>query len=446
MRPSLLYLTPGLVFLYWAAVHSLLASRTRTYHVLIWSMLTIFFTATGDLILADLVKSEAISVLVIQLMTPAIIPFNCIYFAHLSGSYKHRPYQTLWVVLPAMLFTASLIITSIYGVTNTNDFLERLHAGYSGDALFHNGTEKTYYFWSVIVFNWVMIAETLIQLAHFVLMHLKFHFKPSHWIDFLVKGRRMRVLEIQVTLSFFIIIGLGLKIFLHTVLYNDSQVYMDVLVHIIIILDFFFGFFALFSAKEFISIPDIRTAFRYNYSEENASAMAEEVISDMVGQLHGESLTHVLSRLEVQAGVESPGRTIGNKSKAMSLTSAVLGPVPMSKDEESLLTRFQHLMMEEQLFLQPSLTLSDVAERLHSNKTYVSKMVNRTYNLGFPEVLNILRVDYAEQFIRKHLEATQEEIARACGFLSASSFNSTFKRITGFTPKVWAARVSSNTL
>ena len=446
MRPSLLYLAPGLIFLFWAAVHSLLASRTKTYRILIWCMLTIFLTATGDLILGDIVKTEAISVMVIQLMTPAIIPLNCIYFAHLSGNYKHRPYQTLWVVLPAMLFTASLILTSIYGVANTNDFLERLHAGYSGDALFHNGTEKTYYIWTIVIFNWVMIAETLIQLAHFVLMHLQFHFKPSHWIDFLFKGRRMRVLEIQVTLSLCIIIGLGVKIFLHTILYEASPAYMNILVHLIIFIDFFFGFFALFSAKEFISIPEIRTAFRYNYSEENASAMAEEVVSDLVGQLHGESLAHVLSRLEVQAGVESPGRNIGNRAKPTSLTSAVLGPALMPKDEESLLSRFQHLMMEEQLFLQPSLTLTDVAERLHSNKTYVSKMVNRTYNLGFPEVLNILRVDYAEQFIRKHLDATQEEIARACGFLSASSFNSTFKRITGFTPKVWAARVSSNTL
>jgi AraC-like DNA-binding protein len=98
------------------------------------------------------------------------------------------------------------------------------------------------------------------------------------------------------------------------------------------------------------------------------------------------------------------------------------------------------MMIDEQAFLHPSLTLSDVAERLHSNKTYVSKMVNHTYNMGFPEVLNILRIDYAEQYIISHRDATQEEIAKACGFLSASSLNSTFKRITGYTPKVWAAR------
>jgi AraC-like DNA-binding protein len=122
-----------------------------------------------------------------------------------------------------------------------------------------------------------------------------------------------------------------------------------------------------------------------------------------------------------------------------------MGSVSASGEESNLLARFQHLMLDEQLFLQPSITLADVAERLHTNKTYVSRMVNQNYSLGFPEVLNILRVDYAEQYIRKHPTANQEDIAKACGFLSASSFNSTFKRITGYTPKVWAAHLKTNT-
>ena len=102
-------------------------------------------------------------------------------------------------------------------------------------------------------------------------------------------------------------------------------------------------------------------------------------------------------------------------------------------------------MQNERLFLKPGLTLGEVAGRLGTNKTYLSKMVNQTYKVGFPEMLNILRVDYAQHYIRKHADASQEEIAKACGFLSASSFNSTFKRITGFTPKVWTARKESST-
>ena len=443
MRLNLLYLIPGLIFLFWSAVHSLLASRTSTFRILEWTMITIFFTATGDLVLGQLIHSEAIGILIVQLMTPAIIPLCCIYFAHLSGSYRHRPYQTLWIILPAVLFTASLIITSIYGVANIDEFLERLHAGYTGEALFTNGAERIYYTWSVVAFRAVMAAEAIIMIIHAIRMSAKFHFRPSHWVDFLFKNRRMRVLEIQITFTLIILFALCMKIILHIPLLSQNPAWMHPLVLGICIIDFFFGFFALFSAKEYISIPEIRSAFRFNYNEENADSVSEEVILDMIGNLHGESLTHVLSRLEIQAGAENPGRHIG-KSKTPTLSSTVLGPNPMPKEEESLLTRFQHLMMEEQLFLQPGLTLTDVSERLHSNKTYVSKMVNRSYNLGFPEVLNILRVDYAEQYIRKHKDATQEEIAKACGFLSASSFNSTFKRITGYTPKVWAARVATN--
>ena len=153
----------------------------------------------------------------------------------------------------------------------------------------------------------------------------------------------------------------------------------------------------------------------------------------MVGQLSGESIAHVISRLEVQTGTFATG----GKANAPSLSTAILGK---ARSNDTLTAQFQQLMMGEQLFLQPGLTLADVAERLRTNKTYVSKMVNQTYNLGFPEVMNILRVDYAEDYLRKHPDATQEEVAKACGFVSASSFNSTFKRITGYTPKVWAAK------
>ena len=107
--------------------------------------------------------------------------------------------------------------------------------------------------------------------------------------------------------------------------------------------------------------------------------------------------------------------------------------------EDRMLANFQKLMRDEQLFLQPRLSLDDVALKLGTNKVYVSRLVNNAYNLGFPELINILRVDYAEQYILNHGEARQDEIAHACGFLSASSFNTTFKKVTGMTPKVWIA-------
>ena len=97
----------------------------------------------------------------------------------------------------------------------------------------------------------------------------------------------------------------------------------------------------------------------------------------------------------------------------------------------------RRLLLEQELFLRPQLTLPEVAELLHTNKTYLSKVVNDHYKISFPELINTLRIDYAEQYILAHREARQEEIARACGFSSASSFNITFKKVAGMPPKQW---------
>ena len=110
------------------------------------------------------------------------------------------------------------------------------------------------------------------------------------------------------------------------------------------------------------------------------------------------------------------------------------------QDEElSLRARFENLMIHQQAFLTPGITLTDVAEALHTNKTYLSRMIHTTYTLAFPDYLNTLRIDYAEQYILKHRDAKQDEIAKACGFPSASSFNTSFKKLTGVTPKIWLA-------
>lgn len=115
-------------------------------------------------------------------------------------------------------------------------------------------------------------------------------------------------------------------------------------------------------------------------------------------------------------------------------------------DEDNLLARFQKLVVKEKLFLQPSLSIVEIAEKLHSNKTYVSKLVNSTYHMGFPELLNALRIDYAEHYIINHPGAKQNEIAEACGFLNASAFNSIFKKMKGVTPRAWASGINNKVI
>lgn len=108
-------------------------------------------------------------------------------------------------------------------------------------------------------------------------------------------------------------------------------------------------------------------------------------------------------------------------------------------DEEKLRIRFEDLIVTEQLFLKQGIRISDIATMLETNRTYVSRLVNNTYNMSFSDYINTLRIDYAEQYLMHNRDAKQSDIATACGFPNASAFNNVFKKITGVTPKIWLA-------
>ena len=176
----------------------------------------------------------------------------------------------------------------------------------------------------------------------------------------------------------------------------------------------------------------------YNYHPSIKGPIKEIMVEELLEDVDQEFL------LRLQDTVGDRLRNVSAMTpREMNAVKDILFSSAGSPWDDSLLTRFQTVMLNEQLFLKPSLSLQDISERLHTNKTYISKLVNNTYNMSFPEFLNTLRVDYAQQYIRNHPNAKQEEIARASGFLSASTFNNIFRKITGMTPKMWALKMPS---
>ena len=434
---------PALVCLFWIFVHRLLASGTLTFRLLVILFIFVLLAILGDGVLAPLLGSSAIAHIVIDFSAPCLIPLTYLYLRYLYKPYIYRPRHLLWIILPAILTTAAVILTIIMGLDETDELLVRVHSGsFNVNDPANTHLNKMYYYWTVLSFKIVIYAEMVFMLGVIIVISFKAHLRPGIFVS-LLRGKPIRVLLAQTVLAGAIFLIICLKMLLHATTYHDNPSWALSFAAIHTILYFLFGYFALFGAKEYITRRDIATAFRFNYKPDTQSGVAEEIITDMSGSLNVQSLTHVLSKLSTQHGVQ-PGRSVSTKPGAgTSLSAAVLNAVSISSDESGLASRFRDLMQQERLYLQPSLTLSDVAKRLHTNKTYVSKMVNLTYKMGFPELLNILRIDYAQRYIRSHPDASQEEIAKACGFLSASSFNSTFKRISGFTPKVWSARKDS---
>ena len=433
------YVIFGQLCLFWLLVHWILAARLDSFKFLAILLFCVFFTAAGDVMLGSFTGSETVKHLVVLLTAPAVIPMTCLYLAHLNRPFQSRPVHFIWIVIPAVLFTAGLILTSLKGLKETDILLRTIHSHYQfGFDNSFKGIDRTFYIWTIWGFRIVMMLEALDMIVYCVVMMIRHHFSPANWIGFLFKGRKIRVLELQMTLSLFFLAGFSMKIYIYTPFFTMRPALTVGIILIESLLLFFFGLFGLFGSREYITREGLSSAFRFNYSRENKSAATEALVMDMVEELNAESLTKVISRMVIRS--DTPPDTVTMRVADSPSLTAALFKNAKSWDEGSLVSRFQRLMTGDQLFLQPGLSLDTVAARLKSNKTYISKMVNQTYGIGFPEVLNILRVDYAQQYMRKHDDASQEEVARASGFLSASSFNTVFKRITGYTPKVWSAR------
>ncbi|MCR5003201.1 MAG: helix-turn-helix transcriptional regulator [Bacteroidales bacterium] len=107
------------------------------------------------------------------------------------------------------------------------------------------------------------------------------------------------------------------------------------------------------------------------------------------------------------------------------------------KDNSSLKEKFEKEFVEGRMYLISGLTLVDLAGRLGTNKTYLSRMVNKEYGKSFTDFLSEKRIEYAKEYLLQNRYAGQVIAAQICGFPSAQSFNMTFKKLTGMTPKVW---------
>lgn len=119
-------------------------------------------------------------------------------------------------------------------------------------------------------------------------------------------------------------------------------------------------------------------------------------------------------------------------------------PASLPDDAGRMLQALKKLMEDDQLFLNPDLTIEDVATELNTNRVYISRIVNQLMHVTFRDYVNQLRIRYSKQYMRKHPEYTQETVAVACGYQDAASFNRKFRQITGLTPREWVNRKSED--
>lgn len=133
------------------------------------------------------------------------------------------------------------------------------------------------------------------------------------------------------------------------------------------------------------------------------------------------------------------------KDKQPSTSSPTEGlPAAPREDSDELMNRICQLMESEHPYLNSELKLADVAVRLNSNRNAISSCINSQRGCSFNQFINIYRVAYAQELMRRQPDAKISMVWTTSGFSTESTFFRAFKAVTGMTPTEWKSQSQHN--
>ena len=91
---------------------------------------------------------------------------------------------------------------------------------------------------------------------------------------------------------------------------------------------------------------------------------------------------------------------------------------------------------ERKLYLNPGLTIIDLATECGTNRTHLSQFFNNELGVSFRDYINRCRIEYAAQLLEKQ-DYKFEELALVAGFGSTTTFYRAFAKEKGMTPQQW---------
>ena len=91
---------------------------------------------------------------------------------------------------------------------------------------------------------------------------------------------------------------------------------------------------------------------------------------------------------------------------------------------------------ERRLYLNPGLTIIDLATECGTNRTHLSQFFNNELGVSFRDYINRCRIDYATGLLEED-DYKFEELALVSGFGSTTTFYRAFAKEKGMTPQQW---------
>lgn len=126
----------------------------------------------------------------------------------------------------------------------------------------------------------------------------------------------------------------------------------------------------------------------------------------------------------------------GHTSDTQSLDRKYNNSSLKKTDRELILRQLDTVMQQQHPYLDPKLSIDDLAVLVGSNRHHLSQVLNEGLQKNYYEYLNTYRVEAAQMLLldpkQAHLKIAA--IAYSAGFNSLSTFNEVFKKMVGCTP------------
>ena len=138
--------------------------------------------------------------------------------------------------------------------------------------------------------------------------------------------------------------------------------------------------------------------------------------------------------------------------KRFTLSRVALNNPNAIRDDKELLTQKEvvdklnglyqqlcELMEHNRLYTEPQLTRDKMAERLHTNRTYLSKVIKDKTGMNYLQFVNSYRINEAVRILsdKNMISYPLKQIWSDLGFSSPSTFYKVFQQAVGITPSVY---------
>ncbi len=138
--------------------------------------------------------------------------------------------------------------------------------------------------------------------------------------------------------------------------------------------------------------------------------------------------------------VKKPVFAIHEASPLEASLIAKLSPkkLQLNYEEKILFDQFTEVVEVERMFLQPTFSQKNIAEKLKVSEYKIRLLLDKVYEMKFSEFANYRKTYFLLNEMQKNPQWQRYSyiaIARKLGYLSANSFYLNFKRISGVTPK-----------